>query len=176
LVVVIAQQLGAEPRRAFAAVVLVVVSVAVVLAAPKLREDINALRIQHDQYATLSPAEAQVQGGVVQGVDVNFLGWAREQMKEGETFHLEIGTVPGEEQFGGSGTKQQATFAWASYQLAPHLLVEQSGSLQDVGKGEGRNADWIVFYGMSPNEFPEPLGEVLTYAPNFAIARTAHAG
>jgi hypothetical protein len=176
LVVVIARQLGAEPRRAFAAVALVVISVAVVLAAPKFREDINALRTQHSQFASLSPAEAQVQGGVAQGVDVEFLGWAREQMQEGETFHLEIGTVPGEELFGGSGTKQQAAFAWASYQLAPHLSVEQSASIGDVEEGEGQNADWIVLYEMDPKEYPGHLTKVITYAPNFAIGKTTDAG
>jgi hypothetical protein len=176
LVVVIALQLGAAPRRAFAAVALVVISVAVVLAPPKLREDINFLGAQHDLYAGLSSAEAQVQGGVAQGVDVNFLEWVRQHMEEGETFHLEIGNEPGEELFEGSGVKQQATFAWATYQLAPHLAVEQAGGIQDAAPGEGRNADWIVFYEMSPKEFPEPLGKVLTYAPKFAIARTAHAG
>jgi len=175
LVVVVAHQLGAERRRAFAAVALVVVSIAVVIAAPKMREDINALRTQHGQYAALTSAEAQLQGGVAQGVDVNFLAWAREQMKEGETFHLEIGTEPGEELFGGSGTKQQAAFAWASYQLAPHLSVEQSASIYDVEEGEGRNADWIVFYEMDPKEYPGHLSKVITYAPNFAIGKTADA-
>jgi hypothetical protein len=176
LVVVIALQLGVEPRRAFATVVLAVVAIAAVLAAPKFREDINALRTQHSQYAALSSAEAQVQGGVAQGVDVEFLGWAREQMKEGETFHLEIGTVPGEELFGGSGTKQQAAFAWASYQLAPHLMVEQSASIGDVEEDEGQKADWIVFYGMEPKEYPGHLSKVIRYAPEFAIGKTADAG
>jgi hypothetical protein len=176
LVVVIASQLGAELRRAFGAVALVVVAVAVVLAAPKLREDINSLRTQHDQYAPLSSAEAQVQGGVAQGVNTDFLTWAREHMEEGETFHLEIGNVPGEELFEGSGVNQAATFAWASYQLAPYVSVEQSSSLHDLEAGEGRNADWLVFYEMSPKEYEGKLGEVLTYAPKFAIARTADAG
>jgi hypothetical protein len=176
LVLVVSLQLGLERRRAFGAVALVVISVAMVLAAPKFRDDINALRTQHGQYAVLSPAEAQDQGGIVQGVDVEFLGWAREHMMEGETFHLEIGSTPGEEQFGGSGVKQQATFAWASYQLAPHLAVEQSATLQDVEEGEGKDADWIVFYEMDPKEYSGHLGKVLTYAPKFAIARTAGAG
>lgn len=176
LVVIIALQLGAERRRAFAAVALVAVVVATVLAAPNLREDINSLRTQHSQYAALSSAEAQVQGGVAQGINVEFLAWAREHMKEGETFHLEIGTVPGEELFGGSGTKQQAAFAWASYQLAPHLSVEQSASIHDVEEGEGQNADWIVFYGMDPKEYSGHLSKVITYAPGFAIGRTARAG
>jgi hypothetical protein len=175
LIVVAARRLGVESRLAYSAVALVAVAVATVLAFPTLRDDINSLRTQHTQYAALSPAEAQVQGGVAQGVDTNFLNWADEQMKEGETFHLEIGNVPGEALFDGQGVNQAATFAWATYQLAPHLSVEQSGSLHDVEEGEGHNADWIVFYAMSPGEYPEPLGKVLTYAPDFAIARTADA-
>jgi hypothetical protein len=175
LIFVIARQLGAEPRRALAAVVLVVVAVAVVIAAPKFREDINSLRTQHDQYATLTPAEAQVQGGVAQGLNVGFLSWAREQMAEGETFHLEIGSEPGEEQFGGSGVKQQAAFAWSSYELAPHLSVEQSGGFQDLEEGEGQGADWIVFYSTDPKEYAGKLSEVRTFEPNFAIGKVAHA-
>jgi hypothetical protein len=162
LVVVVARQLFAETRRALAAVALVVVSVAVVLAAPKLREDINALRTQDDQFAGLSSAEAQVQGGIAQGVDVDFLRWAGEHMKEGETFHLEIGDAPGENPFGGSGVKQQAAFGWATYQLAPHLSAEPS--------------DWIVFYEMDPKEYRGHLSKVIAYAPKFAIGRTADAG
>jgi hypothetical protein len=176
LAVVIALQLGLQPRRAFAAVVLVVIFVAVVVAAPQFREDINLLRTQHDQWRPLSSAEAQVEGGIAQELNVDFLAWAREQMKEGETIHLEVGAVPGEELFGYAGTDQQAALAWASYQLAPHLLVEQSPTLTDVKKGEGRNADWMVFYEMEPSEYPGHLSKVLTYAPKFAIAKVDHAG
>ena len=173
---IVARQCGVESRRAFGAVALVAVSVAAVLAVPKLRDDISALLAQRREYAGLSSAEAQVKGGSDLGIDVAFLSWVHEHLGEGETFHLEIGRVPGEEEFVGTGVTQATTFAWATFQLGPNLTVEQSASARDLVPGEGRNADWIVFYGMSPKDFPEPLGKVITYAPNFAIARTRRAG
>lgn len=177
LVVVVLRQLDAEPARAFGAVALVAVSVAAVLAVPNLRSSVAALLAQRSEYAGLTSAEAQVKGGADLGVDVAFLAWVREHLGEGETFHLEIGRVPGEAEFEGGGVQQATIFAWATFQLAPHLLVEQSPSAHDVASGEGRNADWIVFYGMSPKKYPaKHLGKVLTYAPNFAIARTRLAG
>jgi hypothetical protein len=173
LIFAIARQLGLGDRRAVGAVSLVAVAVAAVLAVPTLRDDISSLLNQRKAYAGMSEAEAQVRGGANLGVDVAFLEWADAQMQEGETFHLEIGTVPGEELFDGAGVNQSTNFAWATYQLAPHLLVEQSSNIAEAGGG--KNADWIVFYGENPAEYEGKLGKVLTFEPNFAIARPAGA-
>jgi hypothetical protein len=175
LIVVVARELGLESRRAFGAVSLVALSVAAVLAVPGLRNDVSALLNQRSEYAGMSQAEAQVRGGADLGINVGFLGWVHEQMKEGETFRLEIGAVPGEELFEGAGVNQATNFAWATYQLAPNLLVGQSSSIAEMESGEAQSPDWIVFYGKNPEEYEGKLGEVLTYEPGFAIARTADA-
>jgi hypothetical protein len=173
LMIVIARQLGLESRRAFGAVALVAVSVATALAVPTLRQDVSALLSQRKEYVGLSSAEAQVEQGAKFGVNVDFLAWADEHLGEGETFHMEIGQVPGEPEFEGGGIFEGTTFAWATYQLAPHLSVDQSVGPNGIEPGEGGIADWIVFYSMNPKEYPGSLGKVFTYEPNFAIARNA---
>lgn len=176
LIVVFVRRLGVEVRRAYGAVALIAVSVATVVAIPTLRQDASSLLHQRSEYAGMSAQEAQVRGGANLGVDVAFLGWVHEHLGEGETFHLEIGKVEGEEEFVGTGVTQATTFAWATFQLAPNLSVEQSSSATDIEPGEGESADWIVFYGMDPSEYPGKLGKIITYEPNFAMARTANAG
>jgi hypothetical protein len=173
LIFAVGRELGLDSRRAFGAISLVAVAVGAVLALPTLRDDVSALLDQRKAYAGMSEAEAQVRGGANLGVNVAFLEWANGQMGEGETFHLEIGTVPGEEQFEGAGVNQATNFAWATYQLGSHPLVEQSSNLSEPGIG--KNADWIVFYGMEPDEYEGKLGQVRTFEPNFAIARPAGA-
>jgi hypothetical protein len=164
LIFVVARELGAEHRRALAAVSLVAISVAAVLAVPNLRDDVSALLHQRKEFVGLSKADAQVEQGNRYGINTGFLSWVDEHLGEDETFDLEIGTMPGEETFEGGGILQGTIFAWATYQLGPHLLVE------------GPDADWVVFYSKDPKEYPAELGEVLTYEPNFAMARTAGAG
>lgn len=165
LVVVVARQLGLGSRRAFGAVALAVVSVAAVIAVPTLRDDVSALLHQRKEFVGLSSAEAQDEQGTRYGVNVGFLTWVGEHLGEGETFDLEIGPVPGEPTFEGGGIFEGTDFAWATYQLSPNLLAEEPAS-----------ADWIVFYGKDPQEYGGKLGKVLTYEPNFAMARTADAG
>jgi len=175
IVVAIARQAGLAGGRAYGAVAIVPVVVATVLALPLLdagRTDLEELRAEN---AGLTAAEAQVKSGGDAGFAVGFFGWAAEQIGEDETFHLEIGRVPDEVQVGDVGVRQGAILQWGMYQLAPRLAVEQSPKARDVEPGEGRNADWLVFYEYEPADYPGPIGDVLEYAPGFAIARSEHA-
>ncbi len=173
LVLLVARQAGADRRRAAGAVAIVPIAVAAVLALPALRDGAATLLDQRQANASLTKEEAQLQPGVSVGVDVAFLEWVKGQLPEDDTFHLVIGAAPGEERVGGVGTRQATILQWSLFQLAPNLAVEQSPKARDVRPGEGLNADWLVFYESDPAAYPAgPLGEVSTYAPGFAIARS----
>jgi hypothetical protein len=164
LVFVVARQLGIETRRAFGAVALVPLSVAALLAAPALHDAAADLLHQRKVNAPLSDAEAQLAPGVAAGMNVAFLAWVKDQMAGEETFHMEVGIAPGESVLEGVGEREGLILQWGLFQLAPHLEVEAD------------QADWIVFYESDPTEHAEgSLGEVMTYAPGFAIARNKRA-
>jgi hypothetical protein len=176
LVIVIARQLGLNSRRAFGAVAIVAVSAATLLALPTLREDVSEMLSQRKEYLGLSTAEANVKQGSNWGLNTAFLMWVKEHFKEGETFALEIGSIPGEETFEGGGVLFGSTLAWASFQLAPNLMVEESvGPEGKLEVPEGAPADWIVFYQKEPDEYAGSLGKVIQYEPKFAIARPGNA-
>src|SRR4051794_40579038 len=106
-------------------------------------------------------------------MNVAFLEWVDERLAEDDSFHMEIGTIPDEVYVAGKGVRQDAILQWSLFQLAPHLAVEQAAKARDVRPGEGLAADWLVFYESDPAAYPAgPLEEVVTYAPDFAIART----
>lgn len=175
LAVVIARQVGLRFPRAFGVVAAVPVVVAALLAVPSLWEGGRFLRDQRREYANVSAEEAQIKAGADLGIATNFFEWAHTFMKPDETFHLEIGAIP-TETYGEGVDRQTAILQWGLFQLAPNVAFEQSSNpARDLKPGEGRNADWIVFYEWNPSDFPAPLGDVTTYSPGFAIARTAHA-
>lgn len=176
LLVVIAWQLGMSLPRAFGLVAVIPVLVAALLAVPALWNGGTYLNDKRHEYAHLTSGEAQLQAGADLGISTDFFEWAHTFLGPGETFHLEIGAIPEEQYSQGVGYRQAAILQWGLFQLAPNLAYEQSTKARDLRPGEGRNADWIVFYEMSPKEFPAPLTDVQTYAPNFVIARTAHEG
>lgn len=164
LVFLVVRHLGIETRRAFGAVALVPVSVAVLLAMPALHDAAAELLHQRKVNAPLSDAEAQLAPGAAAGINVAFLGWAKDRMAGEETFHMEVGVAPGEAVLEGVGEREGLILQWGLFQLAPHLEVEAS------------QADWIVFYESDPAEYAGgSLGEVMTYAPGFAIARNKRA-
>jgi hypothetical protein len=172
LVFLIARQAGISGPRAYAAVAVVPLAVAAVLVLPLLNADRNELEERHRENAAVLPAEAQVKPGAEAGFAVNFFAWAAERIAEDETFHMEVGRVPDEVFVDEVGVRQGAILQWGMYQLAPRLAVEQSPQARDIEPGEGGSADWLVFYEYEPKRYPGPLGEVLTYAPGFAIARS----
>lgn len=177
LVLVVASGLGVSARRAVGAIAIVPIAIASLLAIPNLREDAVSLLDRREGNAPLTSAEAQVKPGVDLGINAAFLTWVEEQFGEGDTFHITIGTIPDETYVADVGVRQAAILQWSLFQLAPHLAVEQSDKARDIRPDEGRNADWIVFYEVDPATYPGgPLGEVRTYAPNFAIARPGDAG
>jgi hypothetical protein len=156
LVSILVWQAGLRSRRAMAAGVFVPIVAAGLLALPNLRDASDTLLEQRDANAALTKEEAQLRGGAIQGVDVAFLKWVGERLPDGDTFHLAIGETP----------YFAAALQWGLFQLAPHLSVD-----------EAADADWIVFYESSPEEFPPgTLEEPLVYAPGFEMARTTGAG
>jgi len=176
LVFVIARQVGTTVQSAFCAVAVVPVAVAALVAVPALRDDAADLLDKRKENAPLSAEEAQLQPGVAIGMNVGFLAWAEQQMAEGDTFHVVSGALPGEERVAGVGARQATILQWSLFQLAPHLAVEQSDKARDLVPGEGLGADWLVFYESDPAAYQGgPLGEVIAYQPNFAIARSGHA-
>ncbi|HEU5142123.1 MAG TPA: hypothetical protein VFU04_03085 [Solirubrobacterales bacterium] len=173
LVFLVVRQLGFEGRRALVAVALVPLAVAGLLAVPALRSGTAELLDEREENASLTAGEAQVWPGKKIGLAVEFLGWVEERLPEGDTFHLVIGRAPDEVFVGGVGVRQAAILQWGLFQLAPHLAVEQSPKARDLQPGEGRNADWIVFYDAeSADHAAVSPAEVLTHAPRFAMART----
>lgn len=177
LVFLVARQAGLKPRGAVCAVAIVPIAVAALLALPALRDGVQSFRDSHRDNAPLSAEEAQLKPGSSIGMDVAFLSWVDEQLPEGDTFHLQIGEIPEEVFVDDVGLRQAAILQWSLFQLAPHLAVEQSPKAHDLEPGEGREADWFVFYEVDPAGYSAvPLGEPITYAPNFAIARNDLAG
>jgi hypothetical protein len=165
LVILVARQVGAESRHAFGAVALVPMVVAAVLAVPSLRNDAADLLHQREVNSPISDEEARLEPGVAAGMNVGFLAWAREHMAADDTFHMVVGPAPDETYLQGVGIREGLVLQWGLFQLAPHLEVE------------AEDADWIVFYETSPADYPpRKLGEVIAYAPDFAIARNEVAG
>lgn len=171
LVFFAARQAGATAPQAWGALALVPVAVAVLVAVPALNADRSILLDRRAENIDLTAGEAQLKTGAEAGISTEFFAWAQERFSEGDTFHLVVGRVPDEVHVAGVGVRQAAILQWGLYQLAPNLAVEQSPQARDVEPGEGREADWIVFYDSSPARYPGPHGKVITYAPRFAIAR-----
>lgn len=176
VVLLIARQAGVRFPRAFGAAALVPVLVAALLAIPALTEASRTLVDERRENANLSSAEAQLKGGADLGIATNFFSWAQEHLGPDDTFHLEIGAIPNETYVSGVGVRQAAILQWGLFQLAPNLAIEQSPKARDLKPGEGRGADWVLFYESDPEDFSGPLTDVMTYAPGFSIARSADAG
>lgn len=171
LLVAIARQLGVGQSRAFGAAALVPVAAAALIAVPALWQGGTTLNAKRHEFAAMSRDEARVQGGISLGLSTQFFDWAHSFMAPDDTFHLEIGAQPDEPKERGVGYRQAAILQWGVFQLAPNLAFEQSPKARDLRPGEGRNADWVVFYEFDPESYPVPLRDLQTYAPNFAIGR-----
>lgn len=176
LVLVIARQFVPTVQGGVGAVVLVPLIVAALVATPALEEAAKTLLDQRRENSPLTAEEARLKPGSSIGMNVAFFAWAQSHFAEDDTFHMEIGRIPDEVYVGDVGVRQAAILQWGLFQLAPHLAVEQSPLARDVRAGEGRRADWIVFYEKDPRDYPAGLTDVITYAPEFAIARSRHAG
>ena len=177
LAFVIARAAGFKPQGALAAVAVVPVVVAGLLAVPALRDGVQSLRDQHRENAPLSAEAAQLKPGADIGMNVAFFAWVNEQLPAGATFHIESGQIPEEVFVDSVGVRQAAILQWGLFQLAPHLAVEQSPKARDVKPGEGREAEWFVFYEYDPADYPGgQFEDVRTFAPGFSIARNTLAG
>jgi hypothetical protein len=161
LVFLLIRQAGLGTRRAFAAVAIVPVVIAGLLAAPALRESTADLLNQREVNAPLTDEQAQLQPGAAAGMNVAFLAWVHAHFFPDDTFQMVVGSAPGETLLEGAGVREGLILQWSLFQLAPNLAVEE-------------DPDWIVFYESSPEDDPAVKpGDVITYAPNFAIARSS---
>lgn len=131
--VVLVRRLVPEPRRSFAAVAAVPVVVAALLAPPALRSAVLELEKARDRNLKLTSAQAQLQGGAPHGARTDFIEWVRARLRPGDTYHLP--RIPGTQH----PATRTAIFQWATYQLTPHLLVD-----------DAREADWLILYNRSP--------------------------
>jgi hypothetical protein len=173
LIFVAARGAGFGRGHALAAVALLPFAVAGLLAMPAGRDAADSLLDARAENAPLTDAEAQLQPGVEVGVNVAFFAWVEERLPAGDSFHLVIGPAADEERVDGVGQRQAVILQWGLFQLAPHIAVEQSEKARDLAPGEGRNADWLVFYESDPADYRgAPLGAPAAYAPSFAIARS----
>jgi hypothetical protein len=173
LIFLAARGLGFGNQRTVAAVAFFPLAVAGLLAMPALRDGVDELLDERREQAPLTAGEAQLWPGKKIGLAVEFFAWVEERLPEGDTFHLVIGSAPDEVRVDGVGVRQAAILQWGLFQLAPHLAVEQSDKARDLAPGEGRNADWLVFYESDPAAYRgASLGDLATYAPGFAMARS----
>lgn len=151
LVLVLARQAGARGKEFIGVVALVPVAVAGLLALPNVTDSAEYLLNQRQEDVALSGEEAQLQGGVLAEVDVAFIGWAGDHFTAGDTFWLTVC----------KGTNNAAAFQWGSFQLAPHLAVENPSE-----------ANWLIFYDCGPARYRDARHRGLEfYAPGFAVAR-----
>lgn len=149
LVLILLSQAGVRSRHAVGAVALVPIVLAGAFALPMLREAAANLLAQRQTYASLTVGEAQLQGGIAAEVDVAFISWAEEHFSAHDTFHLIVGSP-----------HVAAVTQWASFQLAPHLVVGRS------------DADWLIFYDSRPALYhSNTLHDLDIYSPRFAVAR-----
>jgi hypothetical protein len=136
-------------------IAVIPVAVASLLALPNLYDATVSLLDQRKSNAVLTAEQAQLQGGVAQGVDVAFLTWVRGHFAGGDTFYL----------ITRKSTAEQAIIQWGLFQLAPHLETERPAA-----------ANWLVFYESSPTRYSfGRLHNLEVYTPGFAVERNGRA-
>src|SRR4051794_36706444 len=140
-----------------AGVAVVVVAAASVLFWTQVWGAGRGVRDSHRANAKVSAGEAERAPGSAGGANVAFLDWARHQMRAGETFYL----AP-------AGRASDAfVYQWSTYQLLPHRHTAE------------RDADWLVLYDVEPRKVRYDrtrFSKRLSFAPGFALVRSAHAG
>jgi xanthosine utilization system XapX-like protein len=113
---------------------------------------------EREQWQTMTRAQAEIAGApLAPGVSTEFAEWIRGRLEPGDRFYL----VP-------SPALSDAVYQWFTFRLLPNLSSEQP-----------RQADWLIFYGTSPEEsdFSDSIaGDAWPYRPGYSIARTRHAG
>lgn len=156
LAVAMGRALGLTGRSAFALVAVVPIVVASVVGVPAFRGAVDSLLGQRAGHAPLTADQARVSGGLAQGVDVDFLEWARRRIPPDDTFHLLRPESP----------NVAAIRQWTLFQLAPRLAVKRA-----------EDADWLVGYDRPAGEGYRARGfeRPRRYSPGFFVAGRASA-
>jgi hypothetical protein len=117
----------------------------------------KAFNAERKDLADVSSFDSSTSPGANGGVNVQFLAWAKRQMRAGDSFAL----VPS------AARRDPFTYQWSTYQLTPHRQVSAA------------DADWLVFYGAPPGAVAfdtSRFGKPRSYETDFAVARRQHAG
>jgi hypothetical protein len=115
---------------------------------------------QRRDLADASQFDATVAIGRANGENVRFLEWAKGRMAPGDTFAI----LPADLS---KRVDEFIPYGWATFQLSPHRSVAES------------EADWLVFYGVSPKSVSYDMRTFLTpqrYERRYALARRGDAG
>ena len=144
---------GAVPIVAALPVVAAVpVVLGAVVALPNLQVATKGFYEQRKDNRRIPAREAAVRGGVVGGVDVDFLEWVRRRLEPGDTFQLVIGRREA----------HPTAYQWGTFQLAPHLAVDAA-----------QEADLIVLYDRPPGgDYPsESFERPTAYATRYLLGK-----
>jgi hypothetical protein len=134
-----------------AAVALVTVAVCTALALGGVWAADQGFVQAHDSYAKIPRAAAEAAGGPAAGADVAFTDWLGTALPPNASFHFVTPTP-----------RDQATYQWATYRLAPRLAVD-----------DPKKADWFVFDGVSftaAGYQRSQFGRVVTLKKDFFVA------
>lgn len=152
VLVALARQFLPMARGAVPVVVAIPLVLGAVVALPNLQVATQGFYEQRNDNRRLSERDAAVRGGVVGGVNVDFLEWVRRRLESGDTFQLLVGRE----------AAHPTAYQWGTFQLAPHLAVDRS-----------QEADWIVLYDRAPDA-AYPTGSFdrpTAYAPRYLLGR-----
>ena len=142
-----------RPRYA-AAAATAAVAVAAALVGLNVWNTVQGFRDRAKATGGVDSATAGVAGGTKEGVEVSFFNWARARIGEDETFYM----YP-------SGPLTDARpYQWGTYQLTPRVSVEHP-----------TRADWLVFYGVDPDETNYPrdrFAPPVRYGKGFYVAES----
>jgi xanthosine utilization system XapX-like protein len=114
---------------------------------------------QHAKWKSMPRVQAEVAGGrlVLPRVSTEFAEWIRERLKPGDRFYIDPSSAP----------RNEAVYQWYTFRLLPNLASEKP-----------EQADWLIFYGMSPEESKVSdsiPGIAQHYRPGYSISRVRHA-
>jgi hypothetical protein len=148
LVVVV---LGERPSRVVMARAIGVIAIGVLAVAglaslwPSAKGQLQSRSVERK----LSPAQKDLQGATVAGVNTAFVEWLAGTIGPRETFAL--------------ANNNPTALQWISYRLQPRWLADSP-----------QHADWLIFYGSNPKAAgyrSADLTDVRTFQPDFSIAR-----
>jgi hypothetical protein len=150
---------GRGPGRYVAACTLVASVLFLVPFASNLVTGARGAIASRAMWAGLSQQQADANALAVFGIPTEFVEWARARMRPGETYHVVLRVPPGSQHAGWVPYHDH----WITYRMLPHLAVDSP-----------READRVLFYGISPRKWPRPEGRRLVvekFTSQYALGR-----